>query len=101
MPTLSSQIELLLLLHWLCFVVTFPVDAQLATSLIVAGAWIGCLLGSKPSELKGRKFTLLVNNVFFVAGAVLTALGNKPSLFVGRFVLGKYFHRFRCVLASV
>ncbi len=64
-------------------------DAQLATSLIVVGAWIGCMIGSKPSEMKGRRFTCLANNIFFLVGAALTTLGNKPSLFVGRFVLGK------------
>ena len=65
-------------------------DAQLATSLVVAGAWIGCMLGSKPSEMKGRRWALLANNLFFIIGAVLTALGNKPSLFVGRFILGEF-----------
>lgn len=69
--------------------ISLSVDAQLATSLIVIGAWIGCMLGSKPSESKGRRFTLLANNFFFIAGAVLTSLGNLPTLFIGRFVLGK------------
>jgi hypothetical protein len=27
------------------------VDASLATSLMVVGAWLGCLLGSAPSEV--------------------------------------------------
>lgn len=46
------------------------------------------MIGSKPSELKGRKFTLLANNSFFIAGAVLAALGNIYTLMIGRFISG-------------
>jgi len=63
-------------------------EASLATSLIVIGAWIGCLIGSKPSEVKGRKWTLLANNVFFLVGAALTCSGNLALLFIGRFISG-------------
>jgi MFS family permease len=65
------------------------VEAQVATSLTILGAWIGCMVGNKPSELKGRKFTLLLNNVFFIVGAGLCSLGNVYTLFIGRFIAGK------------
>lgn len=46
------------------------------------------MVGSKPSELYGRRRTLLVNNIAFIVGGILTAVGEKNSLFVGRFVAG-------------
>ena len=35
------------------------IEAQLATSLAVLGAWIGCYIGSQPAEKYGRKFTIM------------------------------------------
>lgn len=64
------------------------IEASLATALTVLGAWIGCMIGSKPSELKGRKFTLLANNLFFIIGGLLSALGSIETLFIGRFISG-------------
>jgi MFS family permease len=46
------------------------------------------MLGSKPSELKGRKWALLANNIFFIVGAVLACIGDIYSLFIGRFISG-------------
>lgn len=43
-------------------------EAEIATSLLVLGAWIGCLLGSAPSEKYGRRLTILGNNIFFISG---------------------------------
>jgi MFS transporter, SP family, galactose:H+ symporter len=63
-------------------------EVQLATSLTVIGAWIGCLSGSRPSELYGRKFTLLANNIFYIIGSAFTCSGNLVALFLGRFILG-------------
>lgn len=63
-------------------------DASLATSLLVIGAWIGCLAASRPGELYGRRKSLLWNNGLFIAGALLTASGNLALLNVGRFVSG-------------
>eukprot|EP01031_Cornospumella_fuschlensis_P035214 gene35214-42654_t len=64
------------------------IEASLATALCVLGAWIGCMIGSKPSELKGRKFALLGNNFFFIVGAALACTGNLSALFIGRFISG-------------
>lgn len=63
-------------------------DTSLATSTMIVGAWIGCLLGSWPSEKYGRRMTLMVNNLFFLLGAVLTCIPNKYVLYAGRFVSG-------------
>jgi SP family galactose:H+ symporter-like MFS transporter len=63
-------------------------EAEIATSLLVLGAWIGCLLGNKPSGLYGRRLTTLWNNVFFIAGAILCCVSNKWVLFLGRFICG-------------
>lgn len=86
----------------------FQVDASLATSLMVVGAWIGCLLGSAPSEVQydfynmifiwcqitvfqkyGRRATILLNNITFIVGGILCALPNKYLLFTGRFLAGE------------
>ena len=64
------------------------VEASLATSLVIVGAWIGSLLGSGPSQLYGKRITLLANNAFFIAGAAMSASGNVYALFIGRFISG-------------
>jgi MFS family permease len=66
----------------------YLVEVQLATALLVIGGWVGCMVGSYPSEKYGRRWTLLWNNSFFIIGAVLTGLGNLPCLLVGRFISG-------------
>lgn len=62
--------------------------AQLATALMVLGAWIGCLVGNIPMEKFGRRSTALWNNVFFIVGALFCASGNEALLFLGRFIAG-------------
>jgi SP family myo-inositol transporter-like MFS transporter 13 len=64
------------------------IEAQTATSLTVAGGWIGCMIGSYPAEKYGRKFTSLVNNLFFIVGSAMAASGNLSALFIGRFIVG-------------
>lgn len=67
-------------------------DAQLATSLIIVGAYIGCLLGSTVSERFGRKKGIIWNNIFFIIGALLCGLSNNIELiFVGRAITGLGF----------
>ena len=64
------------------------VEASLATSLTVFGAWIGCLVAGEPSQLYGKRIVLLANNAFFIAGAAMSASGNIYALFIGRFISG-------------
>ena len=67
-------------------------DAQLATSLIIVGAYVGCLMGSTVSEKFGRKKGIIWNNVFFILGALLCGLGNDiNTIFVGRAITGLGF----------
>eukprot|EP01040_Poterioochromonas_malhamensis_P015305 gene15305-17114_t len=63
-------------------------EVQVASGLVVAGGWIGCMIGSYPAESRGRKWTILWNNVFFIIGAALSAVGNFPCLLIGRFIAG-------------
>ena len=63
-------------------------DAQLATSLTVLGAWFGSLFASKPAGLYGRRYTLLANTLFFFIGTALSSSGDFYSLFIGRFIVG-------------
>ena len=67
-------------------------DAQLATSLIIVGAYIGCLMGSSISERFGRKTSIVWNNIFFIAGALMCGLADNIELiFVGRAITGLGF----------
>lgn len=50
-------------------------EAQIATSLAILGAWIGCYCGSQPAEKYGRRLIVLGTNIFFIIGGVLTAIG--------------------------
>ena len=63
-------------------------DASLATSLVIVGAWVGSLLGSIPSQKYGKRLTLLFNNSFFIVGAALSCSGSLYALFIGRFISG-------------
>jgi len=63
-------------------------EVSLATSLLIVGAWIGCMVASGPSETYGRKPTLMWNNVLLITGAVAAASGNAPLLYVGRVISG-------------
>jgi hypothetical protein len=35
----------------------------------------GCYCGAKPSEKYGRKTVIMINNIFFIVGGLLTAIG--------------------------
>ncbi|CAM9194217.1 unnamed protein product [Phaeothamnion confervicola] len=61
---------------------------ELATGLTIAGAWLGCLVGSRPSDRYGRRLTLLLNNVLFIGGAFLCSIPAVFSLFAGRLLVG-------------
>ena len=63
-------------------------EAQIATSLVVLGAWLGSLFGSQPSEKYGRRNTLFGNSLFFVLGSILSASGNYYCLFLGKLLSG-------------
>jgi predicted MFS family arabinose efflux permease len=68
--------------------ISSPVEASLATSLTILGAWIGSLICSGPSQQYGKRMTLLMNTSFFIVGAILSATGNIYALFIGRFISG-------------
>eukprot|EP00981_Chlorochromonas_danica_P015909 scaffold14730_cov196-Ochromonas_danica.AAC.2 len=64
------------------------IEASVATALSVVGTWIGTAIAGKPSEMFGRKKTLLANTALFVLGAILSAVGNYAALCIGRFFSG-------------
>jgi hypothetical protein len=49
---------------------------QVATALIVVGAWAGSLFGSSPSELYGRRRALLGNALLFLIGEIIFVIFN-------------------------
>ena len=64
-------------------------EKQLATALVLIGAWVGALLTDFPAERFGRKPVLLFTNALFLAGTLACALAvSKPALFAGRSLLG-------------
>ncbi len=44
--------------------------------------------GSHPAEVYGRRKTILMNNSFFIIGAIMCCISNKYTLFMGRFIEG-------------
>lgn len=66
----------------------FVVEASIATTMTLIGAWIGCIAGSFPAETYGRKMTLLYNNGFYILGALGSASGELNLLYAGRFLNG-------------
>ena len=71
-------------LSYICCIV----QVQLATSLVVLGAWCGSLCGSFPLEQYGRRFTILFNNILYISGALFSASGNVSLLLIGRLLSG-------------
>ncbi|CAN0466264.1 unnamed protein product, partial [Ectocarpus sp. 12 AP-2014] len=55
------------------------VQQEVATSLLVAGAWLGSMMASRPSDALGRRATLLYNNALFIAGGLLCAVAVGSS----------------------
>lgn len=64
-------------------------QAQVATALTIAGAWVGCYCGSQPAERFGRRLVLLATNIFYVVGGIATAFGGDvEALYIGRLIIG-------------
>ncbi|MCX5773122.1 MAG: sugar porter family MFS transporter [Fusobacteria bacterium] len=62
---------------------------QLAVSMVVAGAFVGCLLSGKLSNTLGRKKLLIIVAYIFIIGTAICALApTMDILIIGRFVLG-------------
>lgn len=49
------------------------------------------MIGNKPSDVKGRRWTLLWNNSWFIVGGIMCSFSNIYTLFLGRFILGERF----------
>ncbi|KAI7827863.1 general substrate transporter [Kickxella alabastrina] len=61
----------------------------LVVGLTALGAWAGSMFSGQIADRFGRKRTLMFNNVFFVAGALLTCTATSiAQLAIGRFVSG-------------
>ncbi|XP_065842759.1 solute carrier family 2, facilitated glucose transporter member 3-like [Oscarella lobularis] len=61
----------------------------LAVSIYAFGGFVGALIGGQIADRIGRKLTLLINNAFALAGALMMALSHSfPLLTAGRFIIG-------------
>lgn len=63
-------------------------EQQLATAMTIIGAMLGGLFASYPNDHWGRRKSLLLNNVFFLVGGILTAITSLDAILIGRFLLG-------------
>ncbi|RHZ52775.1 hypothetical protein Glove_457g60 [Diversispora epigaea] len=66
-------------------------DAQfgLVTSIFTLGALLGSLLSSRVADYKGRRWTLLANNLFLgISPLIMGFAGNYSTLIIGRALVG-------------
>lgn len=64
-------------------------EQETATALVVVGALVAALATGGVGDFLGHKRTILANNIFYIAGAVVCALAtSKTVIFVGRFCIG-------------
>ncbi|NNN19724.1 MAG: sugar porter family MFS transporter [Acidimicrobiaceae bacterium] len=64
-------------------------DKELVTSLLLVGAMVGAFFAGKIADKVGRRPTVLMTSVLFMAGVIGAALSpNLMSLVVMRFVIG-------------
>jgi SP family facilitated glucose transporter-like MFS transporter 1 len=71
-------------------------EIELASSLVLIGAWFSALLTASLPDTYGRRRIILLNNVVFVSGACVCAVAtSKNVLYVGRTLLG-----FACGIAT-
>jgi len=65
---------------------------EIATGIALGGAMLGALGCNVPVDRFGRKWVLIANNLFYIAGSALCASAvNYAMLLVGRFVVGVGF----------
>ena len=58
-------------------------------SVVLVGAALGALVGGKLSDRIGRRMTLLLTSLIFIAGAILCAIASSENmLIVGRGIVG-------------
>lgn len=61
----------------------------LLTSILNLGGLIGSLLSSRVADTKGRRWTLLCNNLFLFIGPIVMGFANSYSaLVIGRMIVG-------------
>lgn len=64
-------------------------EQETATALVVVGALVAALTTSGLGDHLGHKRTILLSNLFYIAGALVCALAtSKTAIFVGRFCIG-------------
>jgi sugar porter (SP) family MFS transporter len=65
----------------------FP--TELVVAVVLLGAAVGALSGGRVSDWLGRRLTLLLTSLIFIAGAIVCALaGSLTMLVAGRLVVG-------------
>ncbi|RHY08923.1 hypothetical protein DYB38_004700 [Aphanomyces astaci] len=64
-------------------------EIELASSLVLIGAWFTAVATASLADTYGRRVVLLVNNVLFIVGALLCALAtSKDTIYIGRTIIG-------------
>ncbi|ETW01634.1 hypothetical protein H310_06265 [Aphanomyces invadans] len=64
-------------------------EIELASSLVLIGAWFTAVATASLVDTYGRRRALLANNVLFIVGALLCALATtKDTIYIGRTIIG-------------
>ncbi|KDO18111.1 hypothetical protein SPRG_16506 [Saprolegnia parasitica CBS 223.65] len=64
-------------------------EIELASSLVLIGAWVSALLTASMADAYGRRKLLLANNLLFVGGAIACACAKtKGDIYIGRTIIG-------------
>jgi SP family galactose:H+ symporter-like MFS transporter len=65
----------------------FP--TELVVAVVLLGAAVGALSGGRIADWLGRRLTLLITSIIFIAGAIICALaGSLQMLVAGRLIVG-------------
>ena len=65
------------------------IQIELIVSMSVLGAFFGALLSGRITDFIGRRITLFITGMLFIAGTVISGYAADPkSLILGRFLLG-------------
>lgn len=64
-------------------------EQEIATALVLVGAWIGSLCTSTPADQYGRKPVLLFTNLLYLMGTLCCSLAmSRNAIYAGRILIG-------------
>lgn len=61
---------------------------EVATAIVIAGAWLGSSISGNLTQRFGQKRLLVFDNLLFIIGGILSVFSSFASICVGRTILG-------------